>query len=180
MRCQGGQNTKKLSTNMIQKKWVQRDNTTVENKTWLRCRSTTHVFIVVPAVGGWSVWRWNGGWVSGHSIVSSYMCRRQASCADHLPQYMSSGSGSIRVSGSLSGGCGGSLAADLTHESSIRFSLNGRVILVCWRLSCTVVLQRLFLGGLTFFLLSCNNYSFMLFWCCLAGCQKKVQKMWTS
>lgn len=57
---------------------------------------------------------------------------------EHLPQDTSVKASPSSVSSGWSGGRGGSLtaAADPIHERSIKFSLNGRiVILVYWRLS---------------------------------------------
>ncbi len=119
-----------LSTNTIQKSAEKR------HYNILCCRSTTHVFVVAVAVGGCSVWRWNGGWVSVRPIVSSCIWKRRTCSVEHLPQDMSVKAAPSVSAAVLSGGCGGSLTAgsDLIHERSIRFSLNGRVIVVCWRL----------------------------------------------
>lgn len=156
---------------MIQKKCGETTLQWSYEKTEPRCRSTTHVFVVAVAVGGCSVWRWNGGWVSVHSIVSSYTRRRRASSAEHLPQDTGVKAAPSVSAVGLSGGCGGSLtaAADLIHERSIRFSLNGWVVLVCWRLSWQLPListenpaQWSCKGGVCFPpSLSWNNYSFM-------------------
>lgn len=51
------------------------------------CRSSTHAFCLrLFAVGGWRVRRWNGDWVSAHSIVSSCAWARGTSSIEHLPQ----------------------------------------------------------------------------------------------
>lgn len=72
MWCQGGQTLQKLKFS-FHKQRVQINNITI------RRRSTTRVFVVAVAVGGCSVWRWNGGWVSVHSTVLSCMWKRRVS-----------------------------------------------------------------------------------------------------
>lgn len=101
------------------------------------CRSITHRFVVADAVGGCSVWRWNGGWVSVRSIVPSWVWMSCTSClVEHSPQDTRVRAAPSVSAAVLSRGCAGSLtaAADLIHERSIRLSLNGRVVLVGWRL----------------------------------------------
>lgn len=137
MWCQGAKHQKTKKSFSLHQHDSKGEKKTTRTK--LCCRSTTHAFVVAVAVGGCSVWRWNGGWVSVRSHRSVTYVQEEH---EHLPQDVCvcvhvCESSSISVSGGLSGGCGGSLtaAADLIHERSIRFSLNGRVMLVCWRLS---------------------------------------------
>lgn len=108
-------------------------------KAWHICRSsTTRVFVAAVAVGGWIGWRWNGGWVSVHSIVSSHMCEaRRTGSAEHSPRDMSEKAAPLVTA--LAWWWEDLLDLrqrrwDLIHESSIRYSRNIRVTLVCWRL----------------------------------------------
>lgn len=51
------------------------------------CRSSTHAFCLwLFAVGGCRVRRWDGDWVSAHSIVLSCVWVRGTSSIEHLPQ----------------------------------------------------------------------------------------------
>lgn len=151
MWCQGAKHQKKQKLKFFsppawfKKKWEQRNN--IKTEVWKKKTKPDTAVGVVPLMSLLWLLLWVVVVSEGEmeAVVSVYSI---ASCARVCVQEVHERSPSTYPRTwvwkhlhqcqrrFLSWGRGGSLtaAADLIHERSIRFTLNGRVMLVCWRL----------------------------------------------